>query len=172
MNETPKSNFMKFVGFGKGKSFAHKTAQTLAERVVPAFNMCRFARFFTNGVMVWCQVPKDLVVGLPKITKGGTVPVCTRDPRPQAPAIFFAASANKVGDDLTGATTQSYPDPAFVFFDPTNDQSSSNSSTSSAWAVSNGGSIGSCASSWRNHLATVCRATPKVRSKPRKLDRS
>jgi hypothetical protein len=163
---------MEFVGLGKGKRFAHKATQSLPQGVVPAFDMRGFACCFSHGVMVWRQLPKDLVVSLPKITKGGTLPIRTRNPRPQTPAIFFAASTNKVGDNLTRAAAQSYPDPTFVFFDPTNDQSSSNSSTSSAWAVSNGGSAGSCSSSWRNHLATVCRATPKVRSKPRKLDRS
>lgn len=163
---------MEFVGFGKGKRFAHKAAQSLAQRVVPAFDMGGFAGFFANRVRVWCELPKDLVIGLPEITKGSTMPLRTRHPRPPAPAIFFATSADKVGDKLTCAAAQSYPDPAFVFFDPTNDQSSSNSSTSSAWAVSNGGSAGRCSSSWRNHWATVCRTTPKVRSKPRKLDRS
>ena len=151
MNETPERNFMEFVGFGKGKRFAHKAAQSLAQRVVPAFDMGGFAGFFANGTqrvpVVWCELPKDLVIGFPEITKGSTMPIRTRNPRPQAPAIFFAASADKVGDNLTCAAAQSYPDPAFVFFDPTNDQSSSNSSTSSAWAVSSGGRVGNCSSS-------------------------
>lgn len=147
MDEPPESNFMEFVGLGKGKCFAYKATQSLAERVVPAFDMGGFACFFANRVMVWCQLPKDLVIGLPEITKGGTMPIRTRNPRPQTPAIFFAASADKVGDNLACAAAQGYPDPAFVFFDPTNDQSSSNSSTSSAWAMSDRGSAGSCSSS-------------------------
>jgi len=172
MNEASKRNCMKLIRFGKGKGLAHKTSQALAQRIVPAFYMCGLPSVFAHGVVFRGQMSKDLVVGLPKVTEGGTVAIGRRNPRPQPPTSFFRSSADEIGDNLSSAPTQGYPDPAFVFFDPTKDQSSSNSRTSSACAGSSGGKSGSWLSSWRNQLATVWRATPKVRSSPRKLDRS
>ena len=38
---------------GKGERHAHKTSQTLAQRVIPAFDMGRFSRLFSNrGVLL------------------------------------------------------------------------------------------------------------------------
>ena len=50
MNETSERNFMELVGLGKGKGFAHKARHTLAQGVVPAFDMDGFAGVFANRV--------------------------------------------------------------------------------------------------------------------------
>ena len=172
MDETPECNLVKFIRLGKGKGLADKASQSLAQGVVPAFHMSRLPGFFAHRLMSSTQMTKDLIVGLPKIAEGGAMTVGAGQPRPEAPAIFFGAAPDPIGDNLTRTAAQGYPDPPFVFFEPTNDQSSSNSKMSSGWAGARGGMVDNGSSSSRNHLATVCRATPNVRSRPRKLDRS
>lgn len=163
---------MKLIRLGKRKRFTNETSQTLAQGIVPTLNMSGFTGFFANRMMFSGQMTENCIVGLPKVTEGGTMTVRAGNPRPQAPTIFFGTPTDKVGNNLASAPTECYPDPAFVFFEPTKDQSSSNSRTSPGCAGSSGGKSGSWLSSWRNQLATVWRDTPKVRSRPRKLERS
>ena len=143
MNKASESDFMKLIGFGKGKGFAHKASQSLTQGVVPALNMCRFASLFANRVVLRRQMSEDCIVCLPKVTESRTMTVETRNPGPETPTIFFSSSPDEVGDNLAGSPTQRYPDPSFVFFEPTNDHSSSSSNTSSGCAGSSGGKSGS-----------------------------
>ena len=79
MDKAPERNFMKLIGLGKGKGLADKAhpegTQTLAQDVVPAFNMGGLPRFFADRVMVSAQMTKNLVIGLPKITKGSAMTI-------------------------------------------------------------------------------------------------
>ena len=172
MDEHLQGCLMKQVRFRKGKGTPNKPPQSLAQDVIPPFNMSGFTGFFTNRLMSFSQQTKYLFVRFPKITEGGTMSIRSGYPRPQTPAAFFASVANEVRNNLTGSPTESYPDPAFVFFASTNDHSSSNSKTSPDWAWTIGGRAGNESAFSLSHLATVWRATPKVRSMPRKLARS
>jgi len=160
------------IRFGKRKRAPYKTPQPLTQCVIPSLNMRCLASFLSNRLMCFSQQAKYLFVRFPKVTQGSTVPIRRWYPRPQTPAAFFATVANEIRNNLAGPTTQGYPDPSFVFFASTNDHSSSNSSTSPGWASSSGGMAGSESALSFSHLATVWRATPKVRSMPRKLERS
>ena len=75
MDKAPERNFMKLIGLGKGKGLAHKASQAFAKRIVPAFNMGGLPRFFADRVMVSAQMTKNLVIGLPKITKGSAMTI-------------------------------------------------------------------------------------------------
>lgn len=79
MDKAPERNFMKFIGLGKGKGLAYKASQALAQRIVPAFNMgslpCFFAYSTQRVPVVSAQMTKNLVIGLPKITKGGAMTI-------------------------------------------------------------------------------------------------
>ena len=163
---------MILIGFGKRQRPADKTPQPLPQCVVPSLNMCCFTRFFAHRLMFLTQQAKYLFVRFPKVAESGAVSIRSWYPRPQTPTAFFATVTNEVGNNLACPTTQGYPNPALVFFDPTNDHNSSNSSTSSGCASSSGGISGNESASSFSHLATVWRATPKVRSMPRKLERS
>ncbi len=167
MNKYFQGRFVIHIGFGKRKRSADKTPQPLSQCVVPSLNMRCFTSLFTNRLMFLTQQAKHLFICFPKVAESGTLPIRCWYPRPQTPTAFFATIANEVGNNLACATTQSYPNPSFVFFDSTNDHSSSNSSTSSGRASSNGGISGKESAFALSHLATVWRATPKVRSMPR-----
>lgn len=172
MDKHFQSCLMIFIRFGKRQRSADKTSQSLSQGIVPSFNMCCFARLFSHRLMFLAQQAKYLLIRFPKVTEGGAVSIRRWYPRPQTPAAFFAAVANEIRNNLAGATAQGYPDPSFVFFASTNDHSSSNSSTSPGWASSSEGMAGNESALSFSHLATVWRATPKVRSMPRKLERS
>jgi hypothetical protein len=160
------------IRFGKRQRPADKTPQSLPQCVVPSLNMCCFTRFFTNRLVFLAQQAKYLLISFPEVAEGDTMSISDWYPRPQTPTAFFATVANEVGNNLACPTTQGYPNPSFVFFDSTNDHNSSNSSTSSGRASSSGGISGNESAFSFSHLATVWRATPKVRATPRKLERS
>lgn len=107
---------MVFVGFGKRQRFAHKARQSLPQGIVPTFHMSGLTRLFTDRLMLACQVAKNDLVRFPKIAKGGTMAIRVRYPMPQSPATFFTAVANKIGNDLSRATTKRNPNPPFVLF--------------------------------------------------------
>jgi hypothetical protein len=172
MNKHFQGCLMIDIGFGERKRSANKTPQSLSQCVVPSFNMGCFACFFTNRLMRLAQQTKYLFIRFPKVAERGTMPVSCWYPRPQTPTAFFTAVANEVGHNLACSTVQGYPNPSFVFFDSTNDHNSSISSTSSGCASFNGGISGNESAFSLSHLATVWRATPNVRSMPRKLERS
>ena len=160
------------IRFGKRQRAADKTSQPLPQCIIPSFHMRCFACFLTNRLMFLAQQTKYLFVRFPKVAERGTVSIGCGYPRPQSPTAFFATVNNEVGNNLACAATQSYPNPSFVFFVSTNDHNSSNSSTSSGCASANGGISGNESAFSLSHLATVWRVTPKVRSMPRKLERS
>jgi len=172
MDEEFKGNVVKFIGFRKGQGFADEAAQTLAQGVIPAFDVIGQARLFANGVMIRGNATKDSRIGRPKVAEGATMAVSGRNPVPELPTTGLTAVATPVRNHLTGTPTQRYPQPALVFFEPTNDHSSSTSSTSAACASAVGKLAGKAVAAWRNQLATVCRVTPNVRSNPRRLLRS
>ena len=163
---------MVYIRFGKRKCPTDKTPQPLAQCIVPSFNMCCFTTVFTNRLMVLAQQAKYLVIRLPQVAKCGALSIRCWYPRPQTPTTLFATVTNKVGNYLACSTAQGCPNQSFLFLDSTNDHNSSNSSTSSGCAFSSGGISGNESAVSLSHLATVWRATPKVRSIPRKLERS
>jgi hypothetical protein len=172
MNKQFQRSLMINIRLGKRKRSTNKTPQPLPQCVIPSFNMGCFPCLLAHRLMFLAQQAKYLLVSFPKVAESSTMPINGWYPRPQTPTTFFATIANKIGNYLAGATTQGYPNPAFVFFDLTNDHNSSNSSTSSGWAASSGGMSGNESAFSLSHLATVWRATPKVRAMPRKLERS
>jgi hypothetical protein len=172
MNKQFQSSLMIDIRLGKRKRATHKTPQPLLQGIIPSFHMGCFTCLLAHRLMLLTQQAKYLLVTFPKVAESRTMSISCWYPRPQTPTTFFAPVANKISHYLMGATAQGYPNPAFVFFASTNDHNSSNSSTSAGWAASSGGISGNEAAFSLSHLATVWRATPKVRSMPRKLERS
>ncbi len=172
MDEEFEGNRVKLIGLGEREGLTNKACEALPQGVVPALDMRGLPGLLAHGVVVACQGTKDLLLCLPEVTEGRAVAVRGGNPTPQAPTTLLAAVTDEVGHHLPRAATQGYPDPTFVFLQPTKDQTSSSSSTSRGLASTTGGLFGSAAASVRSHLATVWRATPKVRSSPRRLERS
>ena len=142
MNKKLESNVVIQIRFRKGKRLADKTSQTLTQSVVPSLNMSGLPSLFANRLMSLPQSAKNGLIGLPKITESGTVSIGLGQTSPEVPTAFFTAITDEVGHNLSSSSTKSYPDPAFVFFEPTKDHSSSSSRTSSALASARGGSDG------------------------------
>src|SRR5271157_1117544 len=51
MKEEQETGFMHDLGLGKGQRHAHKTGQSLAQRVIPPLNMGGFSCLFAHGRM-------------------------------------------------------------------------------------------------------------------------
>ena len=58
---------MEVVIFGKRQGFAYKPGEPLAKRIVPAFDVGGFSRFFAYRLVVFA---KHTLVGLPKVAVG------------------------------------------------------------------------------------------------------
>ncbi len=116
MNEQFQSNLVKKIRLGKRERFADKTSQSLTQGVIPTLNMSRLTGLFAHGLMIGPKGAKNGLISLPKVAEGGALSIRLRDPRPQAPAAFFAAIPDKIGHNLSGPPTEGYPDPSFIVF--------------------------------------------------------
>ena len=119
-------------------------------------------------------LPGRHVDRLPKITEGVAVLVFIRDGLPQTKAGCFASVANGKRHDLACSSAHRCPQPPCAgLFCSTKLHTSSSSSTSSGDAGRSvsltSGRFSTCA---LIHRATVCRVMAKMRSTPRKLQRS
>jgi len=52
MKEEQETGFMHDLGLGKGQRHAHKTGQSLAQRIIPTLNMGGFSCLFPHGRML------------------------------------------------------------------------------------------------------------------------
>jgi hypothetical protein len=114
MNEEFQCVLLKGIRFRKGERFAHKTSKALAQSVVEALNMSSFFGCFAHRAMVCAQMTKDLVVGFPEIVEGGAVAILGWNPGPESPTTLFTAVTDEEGDNLSGASTKTQPNPALV----------------------------------------------------------
>jgi len=105
---------MHLVGLGERQTLSDKASESLAQGVVPPFNMCGEAGFFAcRGVL---RGGDDQPVGFPEITKAVRCAIGDGDALPQLLAGGGTSITDTVSDDLTGCTTKSNPNPAFVGF--------------------------------------------------------
>ena len=99
---------MIFLDLGKGKRFAHKPAQPLAQRVVPALDMRRFSRVLANASVI---LAKHQLVRLPKVAHRQRLSVCWRYALLELFASVCAAPAHGIGHHFACAPTQTNPGP-------------------------------------------------------------
>lgn len=108
MQEEADSDLMHLNGFGKGERFAHEAAEALAERVVETLQVIRGA-FGISGLMLSGR--QDVVIALQVIGAKPTLAISKRDALPQETGGGVIARAQRVGDDLAGASAQGQPQP-------------------------------------------------------------
>ena len=108
MQEEADSDLMHVNGLGKGECFANETAEALAKRVVETLHVIRGA-FGISGPMLSGR--QDVVIAFEVIRVKPTLAVRERDARPQAAGGGVIARAQRVGDDLAGASAQGQPKP-------------------------------------------------------------
>ena len=112
MDEQLQGGLVKVVGLGKSQSLAHKAGQTLSQGVVPALDVGGFSCFLANGA-VRCGI-KGQLIRFPEVAAGATGALALGDALAQSAPTVGATVADKVGDDLSGATTEGNPEPALI----------------------------------------------------------
>jgi hypothetical protein len=160
---------------GKGQCHAHKTGQTLTERIVPAFDMSGFSRLFAHGKVMF--LGKHCRIGRPEIRETMPVAIPFWNGLPQPLTRLFAPIPNRIGDHLPGVAAECNPNPGVVgFFEHKRPQfvQFQYRGCRILWI----GSDQRCAQ-WRElgtffliQRDTVVRETPNVRVRPRRLLRS
>ncbi len=99
---------------GKGEGFACETTQSLAQGIVPSFHMGRFTGFFSHGSVM----RKDFIISGPKVAVGGTSFVGPWQALVKFPATIPIPRPNGIGEDLTGASAKSDPNPLGIALAP------------------------------------------------------
>ena len=114
MNEKSQTGFMHTLKLGKGEGFACETTQSLAQGIVPSFHMGRFTGFFSHGSVI----RKDFIISAPKVAVGGTSFVGPWQTLVKFPATIPIPRPNGIGEDLTGASAKSDPNPLGIALAP------------------------------------------------------
>ncbi len=159
------------VALGEGKCFAHEAAESLAQGVVPAFDVARFARALAAQA---AGAPREhLVVSQPPVAAGRAAAVVGRDALAQSTGTVGRAVPDEVGDHLAGLAAKGDPHPARVCLEANKAPKFVEFEHVAFFGrqkrfVQRRENFGFFSS----HLATVCRATPKTRSAARRLKRS
>jgi len=99
--------------FRERKRFAHKTSQTLSQRVIPALQHALFPQFPFPQLCA-ARAANDRLLGLPTI--GGAVSSTGGGGNglPQATTRLFAAISHRVSDNLPSLAAERYPDPGLL----------------------------------------------------------
>ena len=131
------------------------------------------AGVFTDRLML--LVGEDGLIGPPEVGVDGALPVVLGYGPPQLPTGRFTPSPNDTGDDLPGSFAQGEPDPALIAF-VTHKRPKLVKFQLNLFG--SGGFKERLFKRWQaqgfflSHAVTVLRDTPKVRARPRRLERS
>src|SRR5438128_2001924 len=99
---------------GKGERHAHKTSQTLAQRVIPALHMGRFSSLFAYCRMLFLR--DNCLVRRPEIREAVTSMISLWNGLPQLLTRLFAPIPHGIGDYLPALSAESNPNPGVVGF--------------------------------------------------------
>ncbi len=103
MEKEEQASLMHDHRFGKGERHAHKTSETLAQRVIPAFDMGSFSRLFANcGVLLAGDHRR---VGRPEGRFAMPCAVGGWNGFPQPLARLFTSITDGIGDHLSRLAT-------------------------------------------------------------------
>ena len=150
----------------------NKPSQPLSQRVIPPLHMICLARLFTNRLVLLARNHRAIRFPKIRVTLGAFV--TPRHSPPQSSARFRAAITHDERNDLFGHGAQGNPHPALVFlrvhqrpefiqFEHT---------ILGRWWGQRIVGFGEFLSFFLIHPVTVWRLTPKVRVRPRRLERS
>ena len=114
MEKEEQASLMHDLGLGKGERHAHKTSETLAQRVIPPLHMGRFSGLFAYRHMLFLR---DHFPGRrPEIREAVTSTISLWNGLPQLLTRLFAPIPNRVGDHLPRLAAESNPNPGVVGF--------------------------------------------------------
>ena len=109
MDEQAQSHGVHAHALGEGEWLAHEASESLAQRVVPAFDVAGLALAFTGAAMGSAR--KDLVVGQPEVAPRGAAAAVRRDAFTQRTGTLGGTIPDAEGHDLAGLAAERDPDP-------------------------------------------------------------
>src|SRR5262245_56705635 len=112
MDKETEQTLMEVVPFGKRQCLASKARQTLAKGIEPTLDVVGLPFLLTHHAVTLGI--KNVGIGLPMITEGGTAAVIAGNASPQLQRTRFAAIPNPVSYHLSRSTTQGQPQPALL----------------------------------------------------------
>ncbi len=114
MKEEQETGFVHDLGLGKGQCHAHKTGQSLAQRIIPPLDMTGFSCLFAHGSMLLLW--DDQSIDSQKVGEAMALAILLRNRLPQPPACLFVPSPNGIGHHLSCLAAQGDPNPGVVRF--------------------------------------------------------
>jgi len=112
MKKEVQTSLMHHWRFRKGERFAHKASQALSERIVPAFHVGRFTRFFSDRCVL--LLGDYRLVSSPEISEAVDSLIGWWHSLPQATTGSLASVSNCIANYLAALSTESNPDPTLV----------------------------------------------------------
>jgi hypothetical protein len=173
MQEQKQSCPVQGIACGKRERLAHQCSESLAQGVVPALDVCRLPGSFPYPDML--RRREHGLVRLPEIRVAGGCAPGSGHLLPQIAAALLAAITQAASDNLPRVAVQRHPDPSrFGFrahkrpkFVPLQDRSRAGPRGQHRAAQGR-----ERRGFFFSQLVTVLRETPKVRVRPRRLERS
>lgn len=99
-------------GFRERQGGAHESPKPLAQRVVEAFDVVGFARFFPDAFVLISR--QDGIICRPEVMKTVRLAIGRRQGFRQTQTRADGTLAERKGDDLTGAAAERQPQPGLA----------------------------------------------------------
>ena len=169
------ASFMHDHRLGKGQCHAHKTGQSLAQRIIPALDMGGFSGLFAHRNVLF--LGNHCCVGGPEVREAMPLAIPLWNGFPQPLTRPFAPIPNRIRHHLPRLPTEGNPHPGVVgFFEHKRPQfiqfQDRGRGIFGVRGEQRGTQRGKLSYFFLIQLETVVRETPKVRVRPRKLLRS
>jgi hypothetical protein len=114
MEKEEQASLMHDLRLGKGERHAHKTSQTLAQRVIPPLDIGGFSGLFAYCRMLFLRDHR--LVRRPEIREAVTSPIFLWNGLPHLLTRLFASITHCIGDHLPPLSAESNPNPGVVGF--------------------------------------------------------
>jgi hypothetical protein len=114
MQKEEQTKIVHQVRLGKRQCLSHKATESLAQGMVPSFNMSRLSRLFAASRVLFFW--NDLLRGLQKVGVAVALPKFRWNLFPQLATSRGSTITDEIGYNLSGLATQDDPNRAFVGF--------------------------------------------------------
>jgi len=161
------------VRLGEGKGSANEAGETLTQGIVETLDVSGEPSSFADGLVLLGG--QDILIGFPNVAIKEPLSIRVGDALPKLLAGSCAASTDHTSDDLTGLLAQGWPHPALTHLGADKAPHLIEFQLNMSGLFERGKRIfqrREFASFFLSQRLTVLRATPKVRSSPRRLERS
>ncbi len=116
MKKQAQATFVHQLRFREGERFSNKAREPLAQRIVPAFDMCDLPGIFATRRMLLCR--EHFLIRLPEIAVAMSAAIGWGHALPKLAPSGGASLSNKVCDDLPRRTAQGNPNESVYWLFP------------------------------------------------------